>query len=193
MAHVIRAAMRRLPAALAALLVLFPGGAFPAGDVEAAPSEEYQVKAVFLYNFVQFVQWPAETFPEKNSPLVVCILGDDPFKSYLDDVVKDEKVEEHPIQVVRYGRIEDAKVCHLLFVSASETRKLPPILASLKSRKVLTVGESESFSRQGGMVSFITRDGKIRLKVNLGAVQAADLTVSAKLLRLAEIVPPGKG
>ena len=164
-----------------------------AWSAEPGPVKEYQVKAVFLYNFAQFVQWPDGSFPENGSPLVVGILGNDPFNAYLDEVVKGEKVSNHPIQVVRYERIENVADCHVLFVSASETRRLQPILNSLKTRKILTVGESDLFSRLGGMVSFVTTQGKIRLKINLDAVQAADLTVSSKLLRLAEIVSPGKG
>jgi hypothetical protein len=154
---------------------------------------EYQVKAVFLFNFAQFVAWPEGSFPEKEAPLVVGILGDDPFNSYLDEVVRGEKVNNHPISVKRYRRIEEIKDCHVLFVSPSESQRMPEILEGLKTRNILTVGESEGFSKQGGMVSFVRQKGKIRLKINLQAVQAADLTVSSKLLRLADIVEPGKG
>lgn len=179
------------------LMLLFLAFAVPSETVpvktESLPDREYRVKAVFLYNFAQFVQWPQGSFPDSGSPLVVGVLGSDPFNFYLDEVVKGEQVGGHPIKVVRHEKIEDVKDCHVLFVSASETQRLAPILSSLKARKILTVGESDLFSRMGGMVSFVTRQGKIRLKVNLEAVQAADLTLSAKLLRLAEIVPPGKG
>ena len=160
---------------------------------ETPPVKEYQVKAVFLYNFAQFVQWPAAALPSDGSPLVVGILGDDPFNSYLDEVVRDEKVNGHPLKVVRFKGLEEVKDCHVLFVSSSEAPRLEPILRTLKTRNILTVGEHEVFSRLGGMVSFVTREGKIRFKINLDAVQAADLTVSSKLLRLAEIVGPGKG
>jgi hypothetical protein len=173
-----------------ALLLLLLSLALPA---ESPPVKEYQVKAVFLYNFAQFVQWPADALPADSSPFVVGILGDDPFNSYLDEVVRGESVNGHPLKVVRYGSLEDVKDCHVLFVSASETPRLEPILRTLKSRRILTVGEHELFSRLGGMVSFVTKQGKIRFRINLDAVQAADLTVSSKLLRLAEIVGPRKG
>lgn len=167
------------------------------GDPEeyrfAESSKEYQVKAVFLFNFVQFVQWPPESFSGPQSPLVIGILGDDPFNSYLDEVVRGEKADGHPIKVVRYGKMEDVKECHLLFVSASESYRMSSILAALKSRQILTVGESDDFCELGGMVTFVTREGKLRLKVNRDAMQAAGLVVSSKLLRLAEIVTPGKG
>lgn len=172
------------------LLPLLLSLALPA---ETPPVREYQVKAVFLYNFAQFVQWPAEALPADGSPLVVGILGNDPFDSYLDEVVEGEKVNGHPLKVVRFKSLEELKDCHVLFVSSSEASRLEPILRTLKTRNILTVGEHELFARLGGMVSFVTKEGKIRFRINLDAVQAADLTMSSKLLRLAEIVSPGKG
>lgn len=193
-----RKGLRRRPITVLILVPLFflafalPSEIVPmkAGSL---PDREYQVKAVFLYNFAQFVQWPEGSFPDHGSPFVVGVLGSDPFNAYLDEVVKGEQVGGHPIKVIRYEKIEDVQDCHVLFVSASETQRLAPILSGLKTRKILTVGESDLFSRMGGMVSFVTKQGKIRLKINLEAVQAADLTLSAKLLRLAEIVSPSKG
>jgi hypothetical protein len=162
-------------------------------SAKAAPSQEYQVKAVFLFNFAQFVDWTAKAFPETGTPLVIGILGDDPFQAYLDDVVRGEKVQNRPIIVERFRGLDDLKTCHVLFVSASQMENLDRILGSVKSKNILTVGESDFFSRRGGMVSFVMRSGKIRFQVNLEAVKAADLSVSSKLLRLADIVAPGKG
>jgi len=159
---------------------------------QAQPDREHRVKAVFLFNFAQFVEWPEAAFPNPQSPLVVGILGDDPFDAYLDEVVKGEKVNTRPIQVERYHRIEDIKVCHILFISASEIPRIDRVLAALKGRSILTVGESEGFFQHGGMVSFVTEHGKIRLKINLEAVQAEELTVSSKLLRLADVAGPGR-
>ena len=159
---------------------------------QVQPDKEHRVKAVFLFNFAQFVEWPATAFAGPQAPLVVGILGNDPFDAYLDEVVKGEKVNARPILVERYHRIEDIKACHILFISASEIPRLDPILAALKGRNILTVGESENFFSHGGMVSFVTERGKIRLKINLDSVQAEDLTVSSKLLRLADVSGPGR-
>ena len=180
--------MKALLLSLALLLPLLPGQ--PAA--ESATDREHQVKAVFLYNFAQFVEWPDSAFRDADTPLVVGILGLDPFETYLDEVVKGEKVNNHEILVKRFKRIEDVDYCHVLFVSDSEAPRLLQTLGVLKQRHILTVGESKAFSLQGGMVSFVTENGKIKLKVNLEAVQAAKLNVSSKLLRLAEIVKPDK-
>ncbi|MDB5047104.1 MAG: YfiR family protein [Fibrobacteres bacterium] len=157
------------------------------------PDKEYQVKAGFLFNFTQFVEWPAESFPAKDSPLVVGILGPDPFGDYLDEMVKGETVGSHPIKVLRFHRIEDVKDCQILFISGPEAQRPENVFAALKERRILTVGDSEDFSKRGGMVGFVTKNGKIRLQINTESVQAADLTVSSKLLRLADIVSTGKG
>jgi hypothetical protein len=159
---------------------------------KGAPDREHRVKAVFLFNFAQFVVWPDSAFAGPGDPLVVGILGDDPFDTYLDDVVRGEKVNNRPIEVKRYRKVEEAKGCHVLFVSPSEAARMDEILAALKPTKVLTVGESDGFFRNGGMVNFATESGRIRLKINLEEVQDAGLSVSSKLLRLADVSSPGR-
>jgi hypothetical protein len=159
---------------------------------QTPPAPEYQVKAVFLFNFAQFVDWPPNAFPEAQTPLVIGVLGEDPFGVYLDETVHGEKVNNRPLVVQRYHRVEEIKTCHVLFISRSETERLEPIVASLKGRNVLTVGDAVGFAQHGGMIRFVTEKNKIRLRINLEAAKAASLTISSKLLRPAEIVAPGK-
>jgi hypothetical protein len=118
---------------------------------------------------------------------VVGILGDDPFHEFLDEVVKGESVREHPIVIKRFRRIEDVKVCHVLFIGADEAAHLDGTVAALKARKILTVGESRDFLAHGGMILLVNEGGRVRFKVNLDALQEANLSVSSKLLRLAEV------
>jgi hypothetical protein len=180
--------MRSLAVLALALGMVRGPAAAPAG-----PGMEYQVKAVFLFNFTQFVDWPADAFAKPDAPLVIGILGDDPFDKYLDDVVRGEKACGHPIVIKRFHDAESARECQLLFVAGAGSRRPDSVLAALKDRKILTVGDAEGFSQRGGMIDFITKQGKIRLQINMETVRAADLTVSSKLLRLADIVKPGKG
>jgi hypothetical protein len=155
-------------------------------------TKEYQVKAVFLYNFSQFVEWPTNAFPEAQTPLVIGVLGENPFGNYLEETVRGEAVNKHPLVIQHYRQAEDIKACHILFISQSKMGRLDQILASLKGRNILTVGDAEGFSLRGGMIRFITEKNKIRLRINLEAAKAASLTISSKLLRPAEIVAPGK-
>ena len=170
-------------------LLLLRGQDLPA---QTAISKEYQVKAAFLYNFSQFVVWPTEAFPEAQTPLVIGIIGEDPFGAYLDEIVNGEKVNNRPLIIQRYHQVEEIKVCHILFVSQSETKRLEEILARLKGRSILTVGDIDGFAKQGGMIRFVTEKNKVRFGINVEAAKAAKLTISSKLLRPAEIISPGK-
>lgn len=155
-------------------------------------SREYQLKAVFLYNFAQFTEWPTNAFPGTNSPVIIGVLGKDPFGRILDETVRGETINGRPLVVQRYNRVEDIKECHVLFVSASEGNQLSPVFASVKSRAILTVGETDNFVLSGGIIRFAIAANKIRLRINLDAARRANLSISSKLLRLADIVTAEK-
>jgi hypothetical protein len=158
---------------------------------QTATSKEHQVKAIFLFNFTQFVEWPPAAGADAQKPFVIGVLGDDPFGAYLDDAVRGERVNGRPLAVERFRRLDEAKACQILFISRSETSKLVPNLEGLKGRGILTVSEITDFGRRGGMIEFVNEKGKIRLKINVEAAKAARLTISSKLLRPAEIVSTG--
>jgi hypothetical protein len=174
--------------ALAAATVPAPAQTPAQGSV--AP--EYQVKAVFLYNFAQFVEWPASAFPDSAAPLVICVLGEDPFGPYLDETVRGEAVQAHPLIVQRSSRVEEIRSCHILFVGRQEQDRLDEILDTLQGRSALTVSDADDFAKRGGMIRFVTDRNRIRLRINLEAARDAHLTLSSKLLRPAQIVRTGE-
>jgi hypothetical protein len=163
--------------------------AFMTGKVQAQPvSREYPLKAVFLLNFAQFTEWPTNVFDGPDSPFVIGVLGDDPFGNVLDETVRGENWSGRKFVVQRFRRIEEAKNCQLLFISQSETKRLDKILTTLHDRPVLTVSEIENSAYSGVGVRFITENNKIRLRINTDSLKAARLTMSSKLLRVAELV-----
>ncbi len=162
-------------------------GVGPARAAEE-PSREFQVKAAFLYNFVQFVEWPPEAFADPDSPIVIGVLGQDPFGEFLDELVAGETVNGRRLVVERYRWIGDVGVCHVLFVSGSEGRRAGQIGAALRGRSILSVCDWEGLMEQGAMVRFVTERQRVRLRINLDAVRASGLTISSKLLRSAETV-----
>ena len=166
--------------------LLFLGGLD--ASAQTAPSREYQIKAVFLFNFAQFVEWPSTAFASPNSPIIIGVLGEDPFGAYLDETVRGENVDNRPVEVQRYGRVEEIKTCHILFISRSEASHLEQILVSLKDRSLLVVGDGDDFAQRGGMIRLATIQNKVRLIINVEAAQVANLTISSKLLRSAEIL-----
>jgi len=166
----------------------------PAPDLaaQAARPSEYQVKAVFLFNFAQFVDWPPEAVADSQAPLTIGVLGENPFGDVLDATVRGERRGARSFVVRRYQRVEDIKICDILFISRPEGDRPEGVLADLKRRPILTVSDADGFAEHGGMIRFVTDRNRIRLKINLGVVQAAHLTISSKLLRVAEIInPPG--
>ena len=159
---------------------------------QGSPSPEYQLKAVFLFNFTQFIEWPANSFSFAQAPMVIGILGNDPFGSYLKETVSEEKSFGHQLLIQHYSNIEEVGACQVLFVNLAETKKTEQVITKLKGRNILTVSDSPDFLRLGGMIRFITKDNKIKLQINLGATDTANLVVSSKLLRLMEIFDPQK-
>jgi hypothetical protein len=181
--------LRLVVAAAVGALGLLAG---PRAGAAPAISDEYRIKAVFLFNFAQFVEWPPTAFSTKDAPLVIGVIGPDPFGAYLDDLVAGEKVRAHPLVVRRPVAPEEIAACHILFVSRSESAALGPILRSLGRRSILTIGDADNFTREGGMVRFVTENGKIRLRINVDAAKACGLTVSSKIIRPATVVTAGK-
>jgi hypothetical protein len=153
--------------------------------VQSASAAEYQVKAVFLFHFAEFVEWPGNAFPDGNAPLVIGVLGQDPFGGYLDETVRGERANNRQLVVQRFRSVEDVKNCHVLFISRSEADRLDQIVVRLKYRKILTVYDGASGS--GVIIRFVTEQNKIKLRINVQAAKAANLTISSKLLRLAEL------
>lgn len=176
---------------LAAVLLQGATGGARAAD-DDAPGE-YQVKAAFLYNFARYVTWPDSVLRRTSSPFVFGVLGDDPFGFRLDEALEGKTVGERPAVVHRYARIDEAAGADVLFVSSSERRNLPQILAALGNAPVLVVGEGEDFVRHGGMIGLHAEGRKIRFDINLRAVERAGIKPSSQLLKLARTVAGSTG
>lgn len=153
-------------------------------------NREYKVKAAFLFNFAQFVEWPVNALPAPNTPLVIGVLGENPFGTYLEDIISGGQVNGHPLVVQQYKNVEEIKTCHILFINLPEINKLNQAITSLKGRSILTVSDGNNFIKQGGMIRFVIRDDKIRFQINPEPAKEANLMISSKLLRLAEVVSP---
>lgn len=148
------------------------------------PAAEHEVKAAFLYQFGRYVDWPAGQ-ERTSSSFVICVLGEDPFGSALDDIVKGKSISGYPVAIKRTIGPSQLHDCRILFVSRSEDDRLPAILKALEGKMVLTVGEGAQFARRGGMVAFTSEERKIRFVINLAAADAAKVRLSSQLLRIA--------
>ena len=172
---------------------------------ESVQSREYQIKAAFLYNFLRFIDWPEEKTADSNEPIIIGIIGKDPFGDAID-IIRGEQVKSRKL-VVRWFKsfeeskefngkdkpsvheeIEAIKKCHLLFICSSEKKNIKEIMKVLKGSHVLTVGNMNGFLESGGVINFTEEDKKVRFEINISAAKRAELEIRSKLLRLAKRV-----
>ncbi|HJT82147.1 MAG TPA: YfiR family protein [Chthoniobacterales bacterium] len=174
---------RKLIACLASLSLL----ASPAGGAAHLEPSEYGLKSVFLYQFCRFMEWPASAFSSSNDPLIIGVYGTDPFGSLLKEAVQGETYHGRPIRIEYYHSPREIRRCHILFVSRSEADELNEVLAAVAGKHVVTVGETDGFLDRGGMIALTAERNRVRLRVNTSSLRAANVDVSSKLLRVAEI------
>jgi len=180
----------RFGAAILAVLAALSGVRL--ASTETNPTSEYQVKAAFLYHFAQFVEWPEETFKDANSPVTYCTLGEDPFHGSLDAALHGKTIGARSFRVQHFKQPQVIQGCQVLFIGAGEKKLLPAILAGVNGSSVLTVGESEHFAQEGGMIGFCLEENKIRFEINLETAQKSKLKISSRLLALAKSVIGGQ-
>jgi hypothetical protein len=175
--------LRSLPrlgcGALALFAVLLP--------VHGAISKEYQLKAAFLYNFTKFVEWQTAHSTDAATPLTIGVLGNNPFGDELEHIVHGRKVNGRNVVIKEVSSAEAATV-NVLFVTAGEEKQFEPLRTALQAAGVLTVGESEEFTRLGGIITFVPEGGKIRFEINIVAARDSYVKISAELQKLARTV-----
>jgi hypothetical protein len=153
---------------------------------EAPEYPEYQVKATYLCHFTRYVDWPSRSFKATNSPMVIGILGQDRFGDDLRTLASGKRVEGHELVVRRVENLEQCRDTQILFISASERKRMPEILEKLKGCPVLTVGETDGFIQAGGIISFRVRNKELLLEINRVAAEKVGLRISSKLLQVVE-------
>jgi len=173
-------------------ILALAAASLPAPAADAPPSTEYQVKAALLLQSARFVEWPETAFPDAKAPLIVGVVGKDPFGEILDRTLAGASVKGRAIEVRRFANGDAMEPCHLLFISGSESDRLPAILERLaepafRARGPLTVGDVDRFARGGGVLRLALQEKKIRLYVNPDAADRAGLKISSHLMKLATI------
>lgn len=148
------------------------------------PAEEYRVKGAFLLNFANYVEWPAQTFRSPGGAIAVCILGASPFTPELDAAARKVLAQNRPVTVEQIPDPQHARLCQIVFVSASERKGVHALLKEVREDSVLTVGESEGFIAAGGVIEFRVEDSRVKMEINADAAKRAGLTISSRLLNL---------
>jgi hypothetical protein len=149
--------------------------------------EEYRVKAAFLFNFAKFIAWPPDAFTGADEPIGICVFGQNPFGSVLEETVQGKVVANRTFVVRQISNAQQASTCHIVFLSASEVKHSLVFLEELRGKQVLTVMESDGVNSNGGVISLSLKDGRVRIEIDPAAADRAKLRISSKLLKLAEI------
>ena len=181
--------LRRTRIAALCILASAIAASGAAPESQSQSKSEYALKAVFLYNFCRFIEWPKSEFASPADPIIIAVVGEDPFGHLLEEAVHDETVRGRSIQIQRYRNGDSIGHCHLLFISRSESRRVDGILAAVGGKSVVTVGETDAFIDRGGMIALTAERNRVRIHINPALLRAANLDVSSKLLRVAEVKP----
>jgi hypothetical protein len=161
----------------------------PSASIAEEPQpSEFQVKAAFLVNFPKYVDWPTNTFAVMNSPIVIAVPGESRVVEEIQKVIAGRTINGRQIVLKRLASGAEPGACQILFISAAEQQLSPNLLAKLKDASILTVGESNDFLENGGIINLVRRDQKIALEVNLYAAATARINISSKLLSVASVV-----
>ena len=156
--------------------------------VRATAPDEYQVEAVFLLHFTQFVEWPPQAFPAADTPFVIGVLGQDPFGHALDEAVHGETMNGHPLVVKRFSSVNELSPCQILFIDRSAVSQADRVIGSLLHTGTLTVTNFEVPAPADTIIRFLNEDQRIRLRINVEYARNAGLTISSKLLRPSQVV-----
>jgi hypothetical protein len=179
----------RLLALVATLVALGAPEAAATSAPEADVPLERAVKAAFVYNFTRFVSWPAESLLARAPVFTIGVLGDDPLADAIEAAVRDREAGGRPFDIRRFRAAEDVVPCPVLYVGRERSGRLRPLLEHLRGWPVLTVGDGEGFTSEGGAIGLFLEDNRVRFEVSVLAAQAAGLQVSSKLLRLSRPAP----
>ncbi len=148
--------------------------------------DEYQVKAAFLVKFAGFIEWPPTAFKSPADPLIICVMGRNPFGHQLESLVEGKDIDGRAFALRAITDARDAIACHILFVSSSERLRFRSILDLLKNTSVLPVGDTNDFLAEGGVINLRLDGGKVRIEIDARAAKAKNLRISSRLLELAQ-------
>jgi hypothetical protein len=145
------------------------------------------IKAAYLFNFAQFVEWPADVVPAA-APLGVCIVNDAAVATALEQTIKGRTVGGRAVTVIRLATGATLPACHVIYLTGPDQKYLADVIGALNGRLVLTVSDASRFARTGGMVELYLEGGRMKIAVNVDALQRGKVRLSSRVLQLATIV-----
>lgn len=187
-APLLDAALRRWRAALLSLVCLGTLVVPQSGGAIEPEASEAAVQAAYLFNFARFTEWPAGGFSSRNAPLNYCLLGRRDALATAMSSLNDRPVQGHPLRFMQPERVEDIKLCHLVFIAETDVKRRAQVLQTLGNQPTLTVSDLDGFAREGGMIGLIRVGTRLRFEINRTQTQKVALRLSADLLSLATAI-----
>lgn len=148
---------------------------------------EQETKALYIFNFTRFIEWPDETFREPASPVIIGVIGDPNIYKHVETVIKKEKISHRPIIIQHYVSPEQIKSCHFLYIGISDPDLVKSILDNKLYGSAITISDEPNFLRWGGAIRFYKEQEKLRFEINKESSKKSNVKISSKLLNLAKI------
>lgn len=181
-------------ACLVSLFQLFPNDIAQSWwPIQTADNSDMgeKLRAAYIFNFIQFVEWPERAFEDSSDPIIVGVFSGSRLTAALTEIVRGEMINDRPITVRELSRPDQAVGCHVVVMWLAEEAIITRVLTSLKGSPALTIGESDGFAERGGAINFFVTQNKLRFSINPAVIKTNELKVSSRLLRLGTIVDTG--
>lgn len=156
--------------------------------IAANTDQEYLIKAAFVLNFASLIEWPSESFGDSESPIIICHAGSSETTSLFETAYSGRLVESRPIEIRQLSPGESVSGCHIVLITAERSEQVSEFIAAVAGKSILTIGETENFAREGGVIGFYKDGSKVRFEVNRSAAASAKLHISSRLLQLARLI-----
>jgi hypothetical protein len=151
---------------------------------------EYRVKAEFVERFTHFVEWPPGAFASPDAPFVICVVGETPITTYLEELARARRIKGRPVELRRVRPDGELLRCHVVFIAADERIHLQKILAEVGRLPILTIADTEGFGRDGVLINLdVDDEGRVRFYISPGVAKRTALMLNAQLLRLSRHAP----
>jgi hypothetical protein len=170
-----------------AIAVLLWTGALPCASVNAETLEEFAVKTAVTLNLAIFTEWPEHAFKSKDEDLRLCVIGDNIVQQAFGQL-SDKQIGPHSVVIININRNRNIDDCHIVFISGQDRLQLAQLHAAALGKPILTVDDTEGLTSFKGIVNLQKNNDKLTLNINLGLARQAGFTMSARLLKVANVI-----
>jgi hypothetical protein len=156
-----------------------------------AAASDYQFKAAYILNFANLTLWPQNSFRNPTDPFAICLVGTDEVHQLFEKQYDGLIIANRPVAILKVSKPSELSGCQIVMITADAEERIDEFIEATEGTSILTIGETQDFAQQGGIIGFYKDESKIRFEINQGAAQNARLRISSRLLRLARLVSGG--